>query len=97
MINKGISFAFWQNIPWWIVALFLLVVVVFLVFERQKLAKLALIFIVTGGMFNLWQRLLYGGVVDNLSFFGLLYNNLADYLIMFGLFLYGYTSFVRRR
>ena len=52
---------------------------------------------IAGGMANTYQRVRFGGVVDNLPMFYFGYNNIADYLIFFGVLVYGYTYFVRRR
>ena len=65
--------------------------------KREKRGRGGLALILIGGVANLMSRVLYGGVVDNLSLAGVLYNNLADYLIFFGVVWYGYTHIVRRQ
>lgn len=92
MINQGVSFGL--RVPIWLVGLGLLTVL--LIFYRDKRGRVGLGLLALGGTMNLVSRVLYGGVVDNMILWGILYNNLADYLIFFGVVWYGYTYFVRR-
>ena len=87
MLNKGISFGFLPGISNVLIALVLILLIVYAVKVRELIVKLALGLMITGGMGNLYQRVMYGGVVDNLNFFGLFYNNVFDYLIVGGVVL----------
>lgn len=95
MINKGVSFGWFTGIDVWVVLGAWLVVL--WLFLKEKEGRGGLVLILLGGGINLLMRFVYGGVIDNWSLRGMLYNNLADYLIVMGLCLYGYTYFVRRR
>ncbi|MFH2019748.1 MAG: signal peptidase II [bacterium] len=95
MLNRGVSFGWFAGIEIWVVVGVWLLVLWLLVKEKWGRGGLALILL--GGGINLLMRLVYGGVIDNWSLRGMLYNNLADYLIIIGLCIYGYTYFVRRR
>jgi lipoprotein signal peptidase len=97
MLNKGISFGVFPGISWLVVAFFWLLVLYMLWRSKGYLEKIGLTLILVGGGSNLLFRYLVGGVVDNWSLAGMLYNNLADYLIVIGLVVYGYSNFVRRR
>lgn len=96
MLNQGIAFGLFPGIPVWFITVVLIALIVYAVKVRELWGRVGLILIISGGAMNLASRILYGGVVDNLVLVGMLYNNLADYLIFFGLFIYGYTYFVRR-
>jgi len=91
MLNKGISFGFLPGISNVLIALVLIGLIVYAVKVRELIVKLALGLMVAGGMGNLYQRLMYGGVVDNLNFFGLFYNNVFDYLIVGGAVVYFFS------
>lgn len=96
MLNKGIAFGVLPNLPGWIFVLVLLLLVFYAGKMRELWAKVGVWLIVIGGVGNLVNRAMFGGVVDNWDFFGLLYNNKWDYLIFFGLVIYGYTCYFRR-
>lgn len=96
MLNKGIAFGLLTNLPVWIFVLVLLVLVYYAGKMRELWGRVGVVLIILGGVGNLVSRLKYGGVVDNWSFFGLVYNNLADYLIFIGLVIYGYSYYFRR-
>ena len=74
----------------------IILMIVFAVKTREIIGRVGIGLMIVGGLVNTYQRITVGYVVDNLPMFGLGYNNLADYLIFFGLFLYGYSYFVRR-
>lgn len=97
MINTGISFGWFTGISVWVPVFFLLLLLVLAVKTRELWGRVGMWLMIIGGAGNLWSRIRYGGVVDNLQFGSMLYNNLADYLIFFGLVIYGYTYFVRGR
>jgi signal peptidase II len=84
MLNKGISFGFLPGISNILIGVVIVVLVVYAVKVRELIVKLALGLMIIGGIGNLYQRVMYGGVVDNLNFFGLFYNNVFDYLIVGG-------------
>jgi len=90
LINTGISFGLFENFPTWISAIIIGCLLVYAVKMRELWERVGLGLIILGGLGNLVQRYLYGGVVDNLNFFGVLQNNVWDYLIVGGLCVYVY-------
>lgn len=97
MLNNGVSFGLLPGISLWILGSVLIGLVVYAVKMRELWGRVGILLIVVGGLANLVSRVRYGGVIDNLNFFGLVYNNLADYLIIAGLLIYGYSSYFRRQ
>jgi len=97
MINNGVAFGLGQGISVWVVGVVLLAVVVVAVKTRVLWGRVGLMMMIVGGIANLYLRIKYGGVVDNLRLLGILYNNVWDYLIVLGLAIYGYSSFIRRQ
>lgn len=96
MLNKGVAFGIFPNIPIWMFVLVLLALVFYAVKMRELWGRVGVWLIVIGGAGNLVSRVMFGGIVDNWNFFGLLYNNGWDYLIFFGLVIYGYSYYFRR-
>lgn len=96
MINTGVAFGWLPNVSFWLILLVWMALIVYAAKVRELWERVGLWLIVLGGGLNLLSRLIHGGVRDNWSFLGLLYNNGADYLIFFGVVIYGYTYFVRR-
>ncbi len=99
MLNKGISFGFLPGISNILIGAVIVVLIVYALKVRELIAKLALGLMILGGTGNLYQRVMYGGVVDNLNSFGLFYNNVFDYLIVIGviiLLLSSYKAWPRR-
>lgn len=96
MLNRGISFGMFGGVSVWFLGIVICLLVVYAVKMRELWGRVGVGLIILGGIGNLVSRIIYGGVVDNLNFFGLFYNNVWDYLIFAGLLLYGYTYFVRR-
>jgi len=92
MLNKGISFGFLPGISNVLIALVLIGLIVYAVKVRELIVRLGLGLMIIGGMGNLYQRVMYGGVVDNLNFFGLFYNNVFDYLIVSGVIILLFSS-----
>jgi lipoprotein signal peptidase len=88
VINPGVSFGLRMSSEWMIWGLW---IVFFIWLYKQKMWL-----VLAGGVANLASRIVWGGVVDYLPFFGLFYNNLADYMIVGGIIIYGYTHIVRR-
>ena len=84
MLNKGISFGFLPGISNVLIGVVIVSLVIYALKVRELIVKLALGLMIIGGTGNLYQRVVYGGVVDNLNFFGLFYNNFFDYLIVGG-------------
>lgn len=72
-------------IPIFLILLFFIFYIQYSKFINKH--KYPIFIILTGGLSNLIDRYIYGGVVDYLDFFGLLKNNIADYLIILGLIL----------
>lgn len=95
-MNTGIAFGVWPEIPIWLVIGALGVLIACAVKTRELWGRIGVAMIMAGGMINIYQRLKFGGVVDNYQMWGVGYNNFADYLIFFGLVVYGYSYFVRR-
>lgn len=101
-INPGISFSLsFPNVVYFIVSIILICVFLFLFLQiphskfRPTLIKykLPILLILTGGFSNLIDRVIYGGVVDYINFFGVLYNNLSDFLIIVGLLFVAIKTF----
>ena len=84
MLNKGISFGFLPGISNVLIGVVIVFLIIYAVKVRELIVRLGLVLMIIGGMGNLYQRVIYGGVVDNLDFFGLFYNNVFDYLIVGG-------------
>ncbi len=97
MLNEGISGGFWPGFPVWGVGIVWLGLMLYAAKMRELWERIGVVMILIGGGMNLFDRIRYGGVVDNLNFANLLYNNIWDYLIVGGLLIYGYSYFVRRR
>lgn len=87
MLNKGISFGFLPGISNILIGAVIVVLIFYALKVRELIVKIGLGLMITGGMGNLYLRVMYGGVVDNLNFFGLFYNNVFDYLIVGGVVL----------
>lgn len=91
MLNKGISFGLFPGVSGILVAFVLLGLVMYARKVKDVWGRVGVILIIIGGAGNLYSRLVYGGVVDNLNFFGLFYNNVWDYLITVGIVIYIYS------
>ncbi len=91
MLNKGISFGFLPGISNILIGAVIVVLIFYALKVRELIVKIGLGLMITGGMGNLYLRVMYGGVVDNLNFFGLFYNNVFDYLIVGGAVVYMYS------
>ena len=87
MLNKGISFGFLPGISNVLIGVVIVSLVIYALKVRELIVRIGLGLMIIGGMGNLHQRVMYGGVVDNLDFFGLFYNNAFDYLIVGGVVL----------
>ena len=95
-MNTGIALGVWPEIPIWVVIVAFGVLFVCALKTRELWGRVGVLLILIGGGINTYQRLIFGGVVDNYQMLGVGYNNFADYLIFFGLVVYGYSYFVRR-
>jgi lipoprotein signal peptidase len=84
MINTGVSFGLLPGLSWIILLGVLVGLTIYAVKMRELWGRIGIGMIIVGGAGNLTQRLIYGGVVDNLNFFGLFYNNVWDYVIVVG-------------
>ena len=93
MINTGVSFGFLSGVSVWVVGLVWICLFVYAGKMRELWERVGVIFILVGGAGNIISRVVYGGVVDNLSFFGVLHNNVWDYLIFVGLVVYAIQVF----
>lgn len=93
MLNEGISFGVMQGIPVWVVGVVWICLFVYAGKMRELWERVGVILILVGGAGNIISRIVYGGVVDNLSFFGVLHNNVWDYLIFAGLVVYAIQVF----
>jgi signal peptidase II len=87
MLNKGISFGMFPGISNFIIFFMIVALIAYAVKVRELIVRVGLMMMIGGGSANLYQRILYGGVRDNLNFFGLFYNNIFDYLIVGGVVL----------
>ena len=96
MLNKGVSFGLFSGIPTFLIGVVLLGLIVYAGKMRELWGRIGIWFIVAGGTGNLVNRMLHGGVVDNLSFFGLFYNNIWDYLIGVGIAIFVISSLVEK-
>lgn len=89
MLNRGVSFGIIPSVPVWALTILWFALLVYAVKMRELYwGKIGIWLILIGGAGNLVSRVLYGGVVDNWNFFGLLYNNAWDYLIVVGAIIY---------
>jgi signal peptidase II len=84
MLNRGVSFGLLPGISNILIGVVIVSLVIYAVKVRELIGRLGLGLMIIGGLGNLYQRVMYGGVVDNLNFFGLFYNNVFDYLIVGG-------------
>ncbi|MFZ2199579.1 MAG: signal peptidase II [Microgenomates group bacterium] len=84
MLNRGVAFGLWPGISNLIIGSVLIALMVYAVKVRELIVRLGLGLMIMGGAGNLYGRIVYGGVRDNLNFFGLFYNNVWDYLIVGG-------------
>jgi len=80
-INPGVAFSL--GLPK-AMAFFALLGCVGLYLLSQGREKIALFMVVIGGAGNMLMRVIWGGVVDYLPFFGGIVNNLSDYMIVGG-------------
>lgn len=87
--NSGITFGVFRGIPTYVIVGVLIVLMIYAVKVRELIERIALLFMIAGGVGNTYMRIRYGGVIDNLNFFGIFYNNIWDYLIVMGVALYG--------
>lgn len=88
MLNKGISFGLLPGISLWLFGVVLVMLAVYAVKVRELWERIGLGLIIIGGAENLVGRVVHGGVVDNLNFFGLFYNNVWDWIIGIGVGIY---------
>ena len=91
--NTGVAFGL-QITGWWL-AIVLLVVFIFLIYELYNYWKkqdwhvvIAILLIATGAIGNVIDRLVYGYVIDFIQIFWWPAFNLADVIIIVGVFLW---------
>lgn len=96
MLNQGVSFGIFQGIPVWVVGLVWMGLFLYAVKMRELWERVGVILILMGGAGNIISRVMYGGVVDNLRFFGLFYNNIWDWIIGIGVVIYIIQGFRRK-
>jgi len=86
--NSGIAYGLLPQIPVYLVVGVLIVLIFYAVKMRELIERIALLLLIVGGTGNVYMRIRYGSVIDNLNFFGLFYNNIWDYLIGVGVVIY---------
>jgi len=90
--NYGVTFGFFQNVPWWVLALVATAVVLFLVVSliraTQAAEAVAYGMVIGGALGNIVDRLRFEGVTDFLDFYlGTVHwpaFNLADVFVVCG-------------
>ena len=90
--NYGVTFGFFQNVPWWVLALVATAVVLFLVVSliraTQAAEAVAYGMVIGGALGNVVDRFRFGGVTDFLDFYlGTVHwpaFNLADVFVVCG-------------
>lgn len=84
VINKGVSFSLFENshIFVFLASVTSIFLIIYLMSQNGK--KLALLLILAGGISNLIDRIILGGVIDYIPFFSLFRFNLADVIISVG-------------
>lgn len=85
VINTGISFGLFADVPWQVVIAFFLFVLIRIWGNSKGKNRWVVTLVLAGSMGNFFSRLLWGGIVDwlPLPFGGK--NNLADWYIALGL------------
>lgn len=87
VINQGVSFGVKIGSEWWIWIVYMFL---FVWLYRQKIWL-----VLAGGVANAVSRIVWGGVVDYFSFYGLFSNNLADWMIVVGTVFFIYTGTIQ--
>lgn len=88
MLNTGVSFGLLPGVSPVLLGIILLALIIYALKMRELWGRIGVGLIVLGGTGNLVSRLMNGGVVDNLNFFGLFYNNMWDWMIGVGVVVY---------
>lgn len=86
ILNSGISFGIFSGNSFVIMAIFIaLGTIIFISFKSTL--NFYTIFLLGGGVSNLIDRIIYGGVVDYINIFNILWVNIADIFINFAVLL----------
>jgi len=87
-INYWISFGIYFNKLFIIAVSILFIIFITYFYHEKKINKWVFIFLFSGALSNLIDRLIYWYVIDYIDFFGLFIFNLADIYISFGIIIY---------
>jgi len=94
--EAGFFGAIGDNFVWITLSLTLLLSAGYFVFFKGNFPKLPLVFITSGAMSNVLDRLLYGGVVDYINLKPLFVANLADLFIVLGISYFFYLMVFKK-
>lgn len=96
-INTGISFGAFQNSNGFFILLTIILLVLLISYSiLKRKVDIGILLLLFGGISNLIDRIVYGGVVDYINFFNLFHNNIGDIMIFCGMVWLVYSNFITR-